>query len=248
MSISMGRSILTFVGQSSALRSTQLLSDLPFGNLFASIYLTSPQQKICLTDVGRSFTGTSSARSLISPTNRIGSSSSVSNTIKLDGLAALAAVESNSRMLPPMSGGLNGIAALAAATAIVASSSSTDTSPTICEGKEIDNEDDEEAVLLSPSSRQKNAERRQGNKMLCPLCLCYHEYYILCSHNHLYSLLFRSGDSVGSSCTRRYAESVPKVIKYLRGCEEALGYCEGFEVQGWHICLLELPSFTLEGT
>jgi len=165
MSIPMGRSILTLLGRGTTLRSTQLLPELPFGNLFASIYLTSPQQKICLTDVGRSFTGTSSSRSLISPTNRIGSLSSVSDTIKLDGLAALAAVESsNSRSTPPTSGGLNGLTALAAATAIVASSSSTDTSPTICEGEEIDDEDDEEVVLLSPSARQKNAEERQGNK------------------------------------------------------------------------------------
>jgi len=210
MSIPMRRGVSALLGQTSALRSTQLLSDLPFGNLFASIYLTSPQQKICLTDVGRSFTGTSSTRSLISPTNRVGSSSSVSNTIKLDGLAALAAVESSNSRTPPTLGGLNGLTALAAATAIVASSLSTD-SPTICEGEEIDVEDDE-VVLVSPSARQRNAEGRQGNKTLCLCVMCYHIHYILCSHNHLYSLLFRAGYSDEYSLTRRYAESVSKVI------------------------------------
>jgi len=200
MSISMGRSILAFVGQSSALRSTQLLPELPFGNLFASIYLTSPQQKICLTDVGRSFTGTSSTRSLISPTNRIGSSSSVSDTIRLDGLAALAAVESSKSRVPPPSGGLNGIAALAAATAIVASSSSTD-SPTICEGEEIDDdEDDEEVVLLSTSARQNNAKGRQSMNFI--LCACVSIYIISFAHTITCILFcFRTGYSDEYSLT-----------------------------------------------
>ena len=247
MSISMGRSILTLVSQSSALRSTQLLSELPFVNLFASIQLTSPQHKICLTNVGRSFTDTSSTRSLISPTNRIGSSSSVSDTLRLDGLAALAAVESSKSRVPPPPGGLNGIAALAAATVVVASSSATD-SPTMCEGEEIDDEDDEEVVLLSPSARQKNAEGRQGNKTLCPLCLCYINIISFAHTITCILFCFRTGYSDEYSLTRRYAESVSKVIEDIRGCKEALGYCEGFEVQGWHICLLELPLFTLEGT
>ena len=160
MSISMRCGISALLGRGTILRSTQLLSDLPFGNLFASIQLTTPQQN-CLTSVGRSFTGTTRTRSLISPTNRIGSSSSVSDTLRLDGLAALAAVKSSKSRVPPPPGGLNGIATLAAATVVVASSSATD-SPTMCEGEEIV-EDDEEEVVLSPSARQKNAERRQGN-------------------------------------------------------------------------------------
>ena len=198
MSIPMGRSILTLLGRGTTLRSTQLLPELPFGNLFASIYLTSPQQKICLTDVGRSFTGTSSSRSLISPTNRIGSSSSVSDTIRLDGLAALAAVKSSKSRVPPPSGGLNGLAVLAAATAIVASSSSTD-SPTICESEEIDDEDDEEDVLLSPSARQKNAEGRQSMNFI--LCACVIIYLHPCSHNHCILFCFRTGYSDEYSLT-----------------------------------------------
>ena len=183
MSISMRCGISALLGRSSALRSTQLLSDLPFGNLFANIQLTTHQQKICLTSVGCSFTSTTRTRSLISPTNRIGSSSSA---VKLDGLAALATAESSKSRIPPTSGGLNGISALATATAIVANLSSSTDSPTICEGEEIDGED----VLLSPSARQKNAEGRQGNKTLC-LCVCVTMiHYFICSHNHVYYLLF----------------------------------------------------------